>query len=129
MKPAKMGLDIDATSKGAGNKSWMSLCLAATKLMDEKTQSDATTDPEEDDGGSGVNNLLCFETIGGESTCSGNSGSNDSNNGNINRNKHGISSDPNAANPKRRKKEIPILVKRNKNLKPTRYIRGVPAIR
>ena len=83
---------------------------------------------DEEDNAAAVNNLLCFETIGG-----------------VNNNDHhaetdaSILSDPNVMHAikeaKRRKKDIipssstSMIPKRHKGLKPTRYIRGVPAIR
>jgi hypothetical protein len=111
--------DADADrATGGGSKSWMSLCLAATKLMDEKAQSgdDATTDPDDEEDNA-VNKLLCFETIGGTDPS--------------------ILSDPSVMHAikeaKRRKKDPcstgMIPTKRHKGQKPARYIRGVPAIR
>jgi len=102
-----LSFDIMASSGDTGSMSWMSLLAASSQLMDQKIQSDATTDPGDED--SAVANLLCFENIGGESPDS--------------------TVIQQYQEAKKRKKDPLPIVKKYRSLKPLRYIRGIPAIR
>lgn len=92
------------------SSSWMSLCMAASsKFMDEKhiIQSDATTDPDSED--SAVASLMCFESMGGDSTDS--------------------SVTNHCKDAKQRKGSGTHLAVKKKGRGPSKYIRGIPAIR